>query len=167
MLIQENAGSGNGLPYTQELLQRHTLVASIHMADIFSGKASVETAVYVFQVGVPHDANAMVKFIDMSDDGYTRQNRKKSSQEVNLRDTGDAKGRYAEVVDIVLGRKKKTDYYNAYNGTYIEDTIGLDGKDWTFAQHKKVDLMPTEADFRKTVADYLSWRVSQAIGGAV
>lgn len=167
VLIQENAGSGNGMPYTKELLERHTLVASIHMSDIFSGKASVQTAIYVLQVGVPHDKDAVVKFVDMSDDGYTRQNRKKSSQEVNLRDTGDAKGRYAEVVDIVLGRKKKTDYYNAGNGTYIEDTIGLDGKDWTFAQHKKVDLTPTEEDFRKTVADYLSWRVSQVIGGAV
>ena len=166
VLIQENAGSGNGLPYTAELLRRHTLVSSIHMSDIFSGKASVQTGVYVFQVGIPHDVEHVVKFIDMSDDGYTRQNRKKSSQEVNLRDTGDAKGRYTEVVDIVLGRKKKTDYYNAENGTYIEDTIGLDGKDWTFGQHKVVDLMPTEADFRKTVADYLSWRVSQVIGGA-
>lgn len=165
VLIQENAGSGNGLPYTAELLKRHTLVASICMSDIFSGKASVQTGVYVFQVGIPHDPEHMVKFIDMSDDGYTRQNRKKSTQEVNLRDTGDAKGRYAEVVDIVLGRKKKTDYYNAENGTYIEDTIGLDGKDWTFGQHKVVDLIPTEADFRKTVADYLSWRVSQVIGG--
>ena len=165
VLIQENAGSGNGLPYTAELLQRHTLVASIHMSDIFCGKASVQTAIYVFQVGIPHDAGAIVKFIDMNDDGYTRQNRKKSTQEVNLRDTGDAKGRYAEVIDIVLGRKKKTDYYNAMNGTYIEDTISLAGKDWTFAQHKKVDVMPTEADFRKTVADYLSWRLSQAIGG--
>lgn len=166
VLVQENAGSGNGLPYTAELLKRHTLVASIHMSDIFSGKASVQTAVYVLQIGVPHDAAHMVKFIDMSNDGYTRQNRKKSSQEVNLRDTGDAKGRYSEVVDIVLGRKKRTDYYNAENGTYIEDTIGLDGIDWTFSQHKKVDLMPVEADFRKTVADYLSWRVSLAIGGA-
>ena len=167
VLIQENAGSGNGLPYTKELLERHTLVASIHMSDIFSGKATVQTAVYVFQVGVPHDKDSIVKFIDMSDDGFSRQNRKKSSQDVNLRDTGDAKGRYAEVVDIVLGRKKKTDYYNTENGTYIEDTISLDGKDWTFAQHKKVDLMPTEEDFRKTVADYLSWRVSQVIGGVL
>ena len=165
VLIQENAGSGNGLPYTKELLKRHTLVASIRMSDIFSGKASVQTAVYVFQVGIPHDTEHVVKFIDMSDDGYTRQNRKKSSQEVNLRDTGDAKGRYAEVVDIVLGRKKKTNYYNSENGTYIEDTIELDGMDWTFGQHKVFDLVPTEADFRKTVADYLSWRVTQAIGG--
>ena len=167
VLIQENAGSGNGLPYTKELLEHNTLVASIHMSDIFCGKASVQTAIYVFQVGASHDKDSIVKFIDMSDDGYTRQNRKKSSQDVNLRNTGDAKGRYAEVVDIVLGRKKKTDYYNAENGAYIEDTIDLEGNDWTFAQHKKVDLMPTEEDFRKTVADYLSWRVSQVIGGAI
>lgn len=165
VLIQENAGSGNGLPYTAQLLKRHTLWASIHMSDIFSGKASVRTGVYVFQVGIPHDKNHMVKFIDMDSDGYTRQNRKKSSQDVNLRDTDDARGRYSEVVDIVLNRKKETNYYNIEDGTYIEDTIGLDGDDWTFAQHKKVDMMPTEKDFQKTVADYLSWRISQAITG--
>ena len=35
ILIQENAGSGNGLPYTKNILENNTLVASIHMSDIF------------------------------------------------------------------------------------------------------------------------------------
>lgn len=43
---------------------------------------------------------------------------------------------------------------------YIEDTITLDGNDWTFTQHKKIDLTPTEDDFKKTVADYLAYKVS-------
>jgi type I restriction-modification system DNA methylase subunit len=38
VLIQENAGSGKGLPYTKEILKNNTLVASIHMSDIFKGK---------------------------------------------------------------------------------------------------------------------------------
>ena len=32
ILIQENAGSGNGLPYTKNILENNTLVASIHMS---------------------------------------------------------------------------------------------------------------------------------------
>jgi hypothetical protein len=107
VLIQENAGSGNGLPYTAKLLQKNTLVASIHMADIFHGKAGVQTAIYLFNIGVSHNKDALVKFIDMSNDGYTRQNRKKSSLDVNLRDTSDVKGRYQEIVDIILGHQKK------------------------------------------------------------
>ena len=46
VLIQENAGSGNGLPYTERILKSNTLIASIHMGDIFCGKSSVQTAIY-------------------------------------------------------------------------------------------------------------------------
>lgn len=160
VLIQENAGSGNGLPYTKRLLEKNSLVASIHMADIFCGKAGVQTAIYVFDVGIQHDKNKLVKFIDFSDDGYTRQNRKKSSASVNLRDTGNAKGRYQEAIDIVLGNKKSTKYFD---DCVLEDTISLNGDDWTYSQHKKIDTVPTEADFKKTVKDYLSWKVSTII----
>ena len=55
--------------------------------------------------------------------------------------------------------------YTEENGLVIRDTVSLNGNDWTFAQHKVIDTMPTEEDFRKTVADYLAWKVSQAIKG--
>lgn len=157
ILIQENAGSGNGLPFTKNILAKNTLVASIHMSDIFCGKAGVQTAIYVFDVGVAHNKDNMVKFIDFSNDGYTRQNRKKSGADVNLKNTDHAIERYEEITDIVLNRKKKTHYFD---DCVIEDTINLEGKDWTYNQHRKIDTVPTEADFRKTVADYLSWKVS-------
>ena len=164
ILIQENAGSGQGGEYTKSILKNNTLVASIHMPnDLFGGKASVQTAIYVFKVAKPHEEDDLVKFIDFSNDGYTRQNRKKSTQEVNLRDTDNAQERYAEVEAIVLGKKPKTNYYTKENGLLIEDTITLDGKDWTYAQHKKIDLTPTEEDFKKTVADYLAWKVANVI----
>lgn len=157
ILIQENAGSGNGLPYTKEILENNTLVASIHMSDIFCGKAGVQTAIYVFDAGIKHNKDNIVKFIDFSNDGYSRQNRKKSGADVNLKNTDHALERYEEVVDIILNRKKKTNYLD---NCVIEDTINLEGKDWTYKQHQKIDTVPTEADFRRTVADYLSWKVS-------
>lgn len=160
ILIQENAGSGNGLPYTKRILKNNTLCASIHMSDIFCGKSSVQTAIYLFRVNRPHEKDDLVKFIDFSEDGYSRQNRKKSSQEVNLRDTDNAKARYEEIEAIILGKKPKTNYYTKENGLYIEDTISLDGNDWTFSQHKKIDTTPKLEDFKKTVADYLAWKVS-------
>lgn len=157
VLIQENAGSGNGLPFTKRILEHSTLIASIHMSDLFKGKASVQTAVYVFEVGVPHDPERLVKFIDFSNDGYTRQNRKKANSATNLRDTDHAVERYTEVVDRVLDRKPKTSYLE---DCISLDTISLHGNDWTVDKHKKIDPTPQEADFRKTVADYLSWKVS-------
>lgn len=166
IIIQENAGSGNGLPYTKNILKRNTLIAAIHMpSDLFGGKASVQTAIYVFKVARPHEKDDLVTFIDFSEDGYTRMNRKKSSQKVNLRDTDHAKERYEEVVAIVNGKKPKTNYYTEQNQKVIKDTITLDGNDWTYNQHLKIDTTPTEEDFKKTVAEYLSWKVSQIIGG--
>ena len=72
---------------------------------------------------------------------------------------------YAEVEAIVLGKKPRTQYYTEENGLVIRDTVSLNGNDWTFAQHRVIDTMPTGEDFRKTVADYLAWKVSQAIKG--
>ena len=165
VLIQENAGSGNGLPYTKEILKGNTLVASIKMPiDLFIGKSSVQTAIYVFKVGTPHTKNSVVRFIDFSNDGYSRMNRRHSSQSVNLRDTDNAHGRYAEVVNLVrYGKGVNNENIKYYNGSYIEDYITLKGNDWTYGQHKNIDPIPTDADFRKVVKEYLSLRILEII----
>ena len=163
VLIQENAGSGNGLPYTKKILENNTLVASIHMSDIFHGKAGVQTAIYVFNIGIPHDTKQLVKFIDFSNDGYTRQNRKKSSQEANLKNTDHALERYEEIVNLVLYGKTYLHYFTEEE--YTEDTISLDGKDWTYKQHQKIETAPTEDDLRDVVKKYLSWKISTMIKG--
>lgn len=166
ILIQENAGSGNGQPYAKNILKHNTLLASIHMpGDLFSGKASVQTAIYLFQVNRPHEADDLVKFVDFSNDGYTRQNRKKSSQEVNLRDTDHAKARYDEVLAKVLGKKAETDYYTEAKGTYKEDSISLDGNDWTWGQHREVSLRVSEQQFKDVVSEYLVFKTGQVLKG--
>lgn len=165
ILIQENAGSGNGLPYTKNILKHNTLLASIHMSSkLFGNKASVQAAIYVFKVNKPHDEKKAVTFIDFSEDGYTRQNKKKSSQEVNLRDTDHAKERYQEVTDLVLGNIPDTHYYTEENGKVIKDKISLNGDDWTFSQHRVIDTIPNQKDIQKSVAEYLSWKISQTLG---
>ena len=168
VLIQENAGSGQGDVYSKRLLEKNTLVASIHMpAGLFNGKSTVQTAIYLFRVNRPHEEDDVVTFIDMSEDGYSRLARKKSTQKVNLRNTDHALERYDEVVAICLGKKPKTDYYTESNGKVIKDTITLNGNDWTFNQHKIIDTIPTEDDFKKAVADYLAWKVSTILKGRV
>lgn len=168
VLIQENAGNGQGDVYAERILKRNTLIASIHMpADLFNGKSSVQTAIYLFKVNRPHETDDIVTFIDFSEDGYSRQNRKKSTQKVNLRNTDHALERYDEVTAICLGKKPKTSYYTEANGKVIRDTVSLKGDDWTFNQHKRIDTTPTEEDFKKTVADYLAWKVSAILKGEV
>lgn len=101
IIIQDSAGNGQGTPYTERILKNNTLEASIKMpAGLFGNKASVSVCIFIFKVGRPHEVDDLVTFIDMSEDGYSRLNRKKSTQETNLRDTDDAVGHYKEAVTL-------------------------------------------------------------------
>lgn len=165
VLIQENAGDKEGLPYSQNILKNNTLIASIKMTEkLFIGKAAVQTAIYVFEVGRPHNTQDVVKFIDFTEDGYSRQNKKKSSQTVNLRDTDNAKERYNEIVKLVnFGRGVNDCNLHYYKEQYVEDYITLDGNDWTYAKHRKIETIPTADDFSKVVKEFLAWRVAEII----
>lgn len=166
VIIQENAGSGQGVKHAKMLLEHNTLLASISLpTDLFIGKASVKTAIFLFQVNRPHEEDDVVTFIDFTEDGYARQNRKKSTQDVNLRNVDHALERYEEVAAICLGKKPKTSYYTEENGKVIKGTITLNGDDWTFQQHRKIDTNVTDDDLKKTVADYLAWQVSAILRG--
>lgn len=168
ILIQDSAGNGQGLPYTKRILKNNTLEASIKMPPgLFGNKASVSVYIFLFKVNRPHEEDDIVTFIDFSEDGYSRQNRKKSTQEVNLRNTDHAEERYEEVIAHVLGKKPKTTYYTEANGKIIKDCITLEGNDFLFTQHQVINTTPVIEDFKKTVADYLSFRVSQLMKGAM
>ena len=159
VIIQNSAGSGKARDNNREILKNNTLLASIKMPiDLFIGKSSVQTNIYVFKVGEPHDAKSPVRFIDFSNDGYTRTNRKKASN--NLKDTDNARGRYEELVNRVkygAGELKIFTDKEFYEGKIDPEN----GADWN--QSAPIDTKPTLADFQKTVSDYLAWEVSQLL----
>ena len=156
IIIQNSAGSGKAKDYCKSILEKHTLLASIKMpVDIFIGKSSVQTNIYVFKVNEKHHKDEMVKFIDFSNDGYTRTNRKKASN--NLKDTDQAKERYEEIVNLVRFGKSKLSIFTEKE--YYEGTIDpKSGIDWN--QTAPIDTKPTLQDFKKTISDYLAWEVS-------
>ncbi len=159
IIIQGSAGSGKAKDFNIRILKRHTLLASIKMPiDLFIGKSSVQTYVYVFRVNEPHDINETVKFIDFSNDGYTRANRKKACN--NLRDTDHAKERYDELVKLVRFGKTHLKYIST--DSYYEGHIDpSNGCDWN--QIAPIDTTPKIEDFHKTVSDYMSWQVSEIL----
>lgn len=159
IIIQGSAGTGKAIEYNKRILKRNTLLASIKMPiDLFVGKSSVQTYIYVFRVNEAHRKDDIVKFIDFSNDGYTRTNRKKAS--CNLRDTDHAKERYDEVVNLVRFGKGKLQYLTEKE--YYEGTIDPEsGKDWN--QTAPIDTKPSLQDFKKTVSDYLAWEVSNLL----
>jgi hypothetical protein len=156
IIIQNSAGNGRAKDFNQRILEKHTLVASIKMpVDIFIGKASVQTNIYVFKVNEKHHKDEMVKFIDFSNDGYTRANRKKGSN--NLRDTDSAKERYEELVNLVRFGKSKLKIFTS-NDYYEGNIEPKNGADWN--QSAPIDTKPILQDFQKSVGDYLAWEVS-------
>lgn len=159
IIIQNSAGSGKAVEYNKKILKHSTLLASIKMpADLFIGKSSVQTNIYVFRVGEAHHKDDTVKFIDFSIDGYTRTNRKKAS--CNLRDTNNANGRYAELVELVRFGKSKLNIFTEKE--YYEGRIDpKNGADWN--QAAPIDIKPEFADLEKTVDDYLTWEVSNLL----
>jgi hypothetical protein len=159
IIIQNSAGSGKAKEYNKQILEKNTLIASIKMPiNIFGGKASVQTNIYVFKVNEKHHKDEIVKFIDFSNDGYTRTNRKKASN--NLKDTDRAKERYEELVNLVRFGKTKLNIFT--DKEYHEGTIDPNsGSDWN--QTAPIDTKPTLADFQKTVSDYLAWEVSSIL----
>ena len=161
IIIQSSAGSGKAKDYCKRILKNNTLLASIKMPnDLFIGKSSVQTQIYVFQVNEKHNKETIVKFIDFSNDGYTRTNRRKAKASNNLRDTEQAKERYKELVDLVRFGKSKLNIFTEKE--YYENTIDPEsGEDWN--QTVPIDIKPNLSDFKKTISDYLSWEVSNIL----
>ena len=159
IIIQNSAGSGKASEFNKRILKHSTLLASIRMPlDLFVGKSSVQTNIYVFRVGEAHQNDDIVKFIDFSNDGYARANRKKSTN--NLKDVGNAKERYQEVVDLVRFGESKLNIFTKKE--YYEGRIDVNnGADWN--QTAPIDTKPTMDDFQRTISDYLSWKISTLI----
>lgn len=126
--------------------------------DLFIGKSSVKTYIYVFRVGEAHENDYTVKFIDFSNDGYTRRSRKKSNN--NLEDKGHAKAKYQEIVDLVKYGKSKLYYLS--ESEYYEGHIDLNKGD-DLNQYTPIELKPTLDDINKTVSNYLTWEVSNIL----
>lgn len=158
IIIQDSAGSGKATRTNQALLKKHTLIASIKMpGDLFQPMAGVQTSIYIFEAHKPHDAEKTVKFIDFRNDGYKRTGR--AIQEID-----EPTKRYADIIKIYkAGMSANIEASWKLSEVYIEDFISFSGADWNFDHHKEFETKPTFEDFRKTVADYLSWEVDQLL----
>ncbi|EDC5553469.1 N-6 DNA methylase [Salmonella enterica] len=158
IIIQDSAGSGKAVKTNREILKRHTLKASIKMpTDLFQPMAGVQTSIYILEAGTPHDFEQTVKFIDFRNDGYKRTSRA-------LQQTDKPIERYQDIVKIYkAGKRADVQAEWQLDEVFLEDKIGNSGADWNFDQHKIIDTLPTVADFKRTVSDYLSWEVSNLL----
>lgn len=159
IIIQDSAGSWKATMTNQKILKSHSLLASIKMpTDLFQPMAGVQTSIYIFQVGTPHDFERPVKFIDFRNDGYKRTSRA-------LQEIDNPTARYEDIIKIYKAGKNAKNLKADWNleQIYVEDFISSSWADRNFDQHQKIDTTPTLADFKKIVADYLSREVSQIL----
>lgn len=158
IIIQDSAGSGKATATNQSILKKHKLLASIKMpTDLFQPMAGVQTSIYIFEAGTPHDYEATVKFIDFRNDGYKRTSRA-------LQEIDEPTKRYRDIIKIYkAGKNAKVEANWNLDEVFVEDFITKSGADWNFDQHKIVNTKPTLVDFKKTVSDYLAWEVSNLL----
>jgi len=160
IIIQDSAGSGKAVKTNKSILKKHTLKVSIKMPiDLFQPMAGVQTSIYIFEAGKPHDFEVSVKFIDFRNDGYKRTSRA-------LQELDEPTKRYSDIIKIYkAGKNAKVEAQWNLDDIYVEDFITSSGADWNFDQHKVIDTKPTLENFKKTVSDYLSWEVSNILKG--
>ena len=133
--------------------------------DTFQPSAGVQTSIYVFEAGTPHDFdNHLVKFIDFRNDGYKRTKR-------GLLEIDCPTERYQDIIKIYnlgLNADKNVEFHKELwnlNKVYFEDLIDKSGNDWNFEKHQVISTVPSEDDFMRSVGEYLSWEINQLICG--
>lgn len=155
VIIQDSAGSGKGAITAKKILEKHTMLGSIKMpGDLFIPNAKVQTSIYIFKAGIPHDFEKDVTFIDFRKDGYRRTKR-------TVSEIDDVHRLYAEVVKAYINGK-------SYLGIdVIRDVISKTGMDWNYENHKEFDAIPKKQDFDEEICTYMSRELAELLSNSV
>ena len=134
------------------ILKHHTLEGVITLnKNTFYG-VGTNPCIAVFTAGVPHDKEKMVKFINFEDDGFEVQKHK------GLIETESAKDKKEHLLNVWR------DEIKAPTKFCVETTIEEDDE-WLHSFYYFNDEIPSEADFEKTIADYLTFEVNMITHG--
>lgn len=133
--------------YKKKILENHTLDMVITVnKDTFHG-VGTNPVIAVFEAGKPHDIERKkVKFINFEDDGFVVR------KHIGLVDDGTAKEKKRFLFDVING--DEDDYTTKF---MVKSTIQPEDE-WLHSFYYFNDEIPTDADFEKTIADYLSFQ---------
>lgn len=129
------------------MLKKHTLEGVITLnKDTFYG-VGVMPCIGIFTAGEPHPKDKKCKFIDFREDGY------KVSPHIGLIETEAAKDKKQHLLDVWFDRLESETKF------CVQTTVEADDE-WLHSFYYFNDEIPTEADFEKTIGDYLSFEFS-------
>ena len=136
----------------ESILKNHTLEGVIMLQkDTFYG-IGVIPCIAVFTSGQPHPKDKICKFINFEDDGF------KVSPHVGLLETEAAKDKKQHLLDVWFDR------IEAENKFCVKTTVNAQDE-WLHSFYYFNDEIPSDADFEKTVGDYLSFEFSMIMQG--
>lgn len=136
----------------KNILKKHTLEGVITLnKDTFYGVGTMP-CIAIFKAGEPHPAKKACKFIDFRDDGY------KVSPHIGLIETEKAKDKKQHLLDVWFNRMEANSKF------CVKTTVEFDDE-WLHSFYYFNDEIPTEAEFEKSIGDYLSFEFSMIMQG--
>jgi type I restriction-modification system DNA methylase subunit len=134
------------------ILKHHTLEGVITLnKNTFYG-VGTNPCIAVFTAGVPHSKTHQCKFINFEDDGFI------VSKHIGLEETPSAKDKKQHLLDVWFGR---TNFETKF---CVETTVEADDE-WLHSFYYFNDEIPTQAEFEKTMADYLTFEFNMITHG--
>lgn len=138
--------------YKESILKHHTLEGVITLSgDTFYG-VGTNPCIAIFTAHKPHPAGKECKFIDFKDDGF------KVAPHIGLVETEYAKDKKQHLLDVWFDR------IEAPTKFCVKSTVESTDE-WLHAFYYFNDEIPTEEDFNKTIADYLTFEFSMIAQG--
>lgn len=136
-----------------ELLTKHTLDAVVTLnPNTFHG-VGVNPVIAIFTAGVPQADNHLVTFVDFRDDGY------KVNKHIGLVPDGSEKAKRNKLVQLLRGNLL------SFSNDFALKTTITDEDEWLHSFYYFNDEIPTDADFEKTIQDYLAFKFDMTVHG--
>lgn len=133
--------------FKASIMRHHTLEGVITCnTDTFYG-VGVNPVIAVFTAHEPHPKDKLCKFIDFRDDGYEVRTH------IGLVEGDSAKDKRQHLLDVWNGRVKAPSKF------CVESTV-KPTDEWLHSFFYFNDEIPTDADFEKTIGDYLTFEFS-------
>jgi len=139
--------------FKKKILDNHTLEAVITLnKNTFYG-VGVNPCIALFTAAKPHSENKKVKFVNFEDDGFIVR------KHVGLIDDGTSVEKRQFLIDVLEGNND--DYSTKF---MVKSEITFEDE-WLHSFFYFNDEIPSEADFEKTMADYLTFQVDMYAQG--
>ncbi|HFN8305893.1 TPA: class I SAM-dependent DNA methyltransferase [Staphylococcus aureus] len=142
----------NDKNYKREILEKHSLETVITLnKDTFYG-VGVNPCIAIFTAGIPQDEKKRVNFVNFTDDGYVVR------KHIGLVGDGTEKSKKEYLLNVL------NDYEDADTNFLVKSPITWEDE-WLHSFFYYNEEIPTDEDFEKTIADYLSFEFDMKLHG--